>query len=77
MAKVKKVNIAVTYFAPNGFKTLHPIAGVVPAAAGALPVAARSRKTNRALGISAEPQSLKSLQDLTTKTFPEYEKDTR
>ena len=26
------------------------------------------------MGISAEPQSLKSLQDLTTKTFPSYKK---
>jgi len=34
----------------------------------------KSRKTNRALGISAEPQSLKSLQDLTAKTFPSYKK---
>ena len=48
------------------------------AAVGPIPATAvRNRKTNRALGISAEPQSLKSLQDLTTKTFPEYEKDTR
>ena len=36
---------------------------------------AASRKTNRALGISAEPQSLKNLQDLTTKTFPEFKKE--
>jgi len=35
---------------------------------------AKSRKTARALGISAEPQSLKSLQDLTSKTFPSYKK---
>ncbi len=34
-----------------------------------------SRKTNRALGISAEPQSLATLQELTTKTFPEYKKE--
>lgn len=33
------------------------------------------RKVNRALGISAEPQSLKNLQDLTNKTFPEFKKD--
>jgi len=31
-------------------------------------------KTTRGLGISAEPQSLKSLQDLTTKTFPSHPK---
>jgi len=34
----------------------------------------KNRKTARGLGISAEPQSLKSLQDLTSKTFPEYKK---
>jgi len=34
----------------------------------------KARKTARGLGISAEPQSLKSLQDLTTKTFPSYQK---
>merc|ERR1719400_329114 len=34
----------------------------------------KSRKTARGVGISAEPQSLKSLQDLTTKTFPSYKK---
>ena len=33
------------------------------------------RKVNRAVGISAEPQSLKNLQDLTTKTFPEFKKE--
>ena len=38
-------------------------------------VAAAGRKMNRALGISAEPQSLKNLQDLTTKTFPEFKKE--
>ena len=37
-------------------------------------VAGKSRKTARGVGISAEPQSLKSLQDLTTKTFPSYAK---
>jgi len=35
----------------------------------------KARKTARGLGISAEPQSLKSLQDLTTKTFPSYKKN--
>ena len=34
----------------------------------------KSRKTARGVGISAEPQSLKSLQDLTQKTFPSYKK---
>merc|ERR1739844_556849 len=34
----------------------------------------KNRKTARGVGISAEPQSLKSLQDLTTKTFPSYQK---
>lgn len=34
-----------------------------------------ARKVNRAVGISAEPQSLKTLQDLTTKTFPEFKKE--
>ena len=38
-------------------------------------VVAAGRKMNRALGISAEPQSLKNLQDLTTKTFPEFKKE--
>merc|ERR1719328_739009 len=36
--------------------------------------AGKSRKTARGVGISAEPQSLKNLQDLTTKTFPSYAK---
>jgi hypothetical protein len=35
----------------------------------------KDRKMNRALGISAEPQSLKNLQDLTNKTFPEFKKE--
>lgn len=39
-------------------------------------VVQKTRRLNRGLGISAEPQSLKSLQDLTTKTFPEYKKTT-
>jgi len=34
----------------------------------------KNRKTARGVGISAEPQSLKSLQDLTNKTFPSYKK---
>lgn len=34
-----------------------------------------ARRVNRAMGISAEPQSLKNLQDLTTKTFPEFPKE--
>jgi len=38
-------------------------------------VPAGARKVNRAVGISAEPQSLKNLQDLTTKTFPEFKKE--
>ena len=33
------------------------------------------RNVNRALGLSAEPQSLKNLQDLTNKTFPEFKKE--
>ena len=37
----------------------------------------KGRKTARGVGISAEPQSLKSLQDLTTKTFPSYKKSER
>jgi len=40
---------------------------------GAAPV--KSRKVARGMGISAEPQSLKSLQDLTAKTFPSYKKN--
>merc|ERR1712141_474182 len=42
---------------------------------GATRVPAGGRKVNRAVGISAEPQSLKNLQDLTTKTFPEFKKE--
>lgn len=38
------------------------------------PAVKKSRKTARGVGISAEPQSLKSLQDLTQKTFPSYKK---
>jgi len=34
----------------------------------------KSRKTARGVGISAEPQSLKSLQDLSQATFPSYKK---
>jgi len=34
----------------------------------------KGRKTARGVGISAEPQSLASLKDLTTKTFPSYKK---
>ena len=34
----------------------------------------KSRKTARGVGISAEPQSLKSLQDLSQTTFPSYKK---
>ena len=37
----------------------------------------RVRRINRGLGISAEPQSLKTLQELTTKTFPEIKKEER
>jgi len=36
--------------------------------------AKKNRKTARGMGISAEPQSLKSLQELTQKTFSEYKK---
>ena len=43
--------------------------GAAPAAAGK-----NNRKIARGVGISAEPQSLKSLQDLTAKTFPSYKK---
>jgi len=38
-------------------------------------VAAAGRKMNRALGISAEPQSMKNLQDLAATTFPEFKKE--
>jgi hypothetical protein len=34
----------------------------------------RARRTNRGVGISAEPQSLRTLKDLTNKTFPEFKK---
>jgi len=43
-------------------------------AATAVTPGKKNRKTARGVGISAEPQSLKSLQDLTTKTFPSYKK---
>ena len=52
-----------------------------PAAVGPVtPVksgSSRVRRTNRGVGISAEPQSLKTLQELTTKTFPEIKKEER
>jgi len=38
-------------------------------------VVTAGRKMNRALGISAEPQSLKNLQELTTTKFPEFKKE--
>lgn len=37
----------------------------------------KSRKNERGLGISAEPQSLKSLQEMTTKTFPKHKKSAK
>ncbi len=43
-------------------------------AGGAGGGAQRARRTNRGVGISAEPQSLRNLQDLTSKTFPEFKK---
>jgi len=50
-------------------------AGIAAAqAATAVTPGKKNRKTARGVGISAEPQSLKSLQDLTTKTFPSYKK---
>jgi len=52
---------------------LQELAVATPAANN---VVQKTRRTNRGLGISAEPQSLKSLQDLTNKTFPEYKKTT-
>ena len=45
--------------------------------AGAGQADSRSRRLNRGVGISAEPQSLKTLQDMTTKTFQEFKKDER
>lgn len=50
-------------------------AATQPAQPAADPV--RARRTNRGVGISAEPQSLKSLQDLTNQTFPEFKKQDR
>lgn len=37
----------------------------------------RARRQNRAVGISAEPQMLKNIQDLTNKTFQEFKKNDR
>ncbi len=37
----------------------------------------RTRRANRGLGISAEPQSLRTLTELTSKTFPEFKKKER
>jgi len=55
------------------YQSIFNIQETVAQAAAATPVK-KNRKTARGLGISAEPQSLKSLQDLTTRTFPEYKK---
>lgn len=54
-----------------------PVGLAPPGADAPRMVAGGGRRTNRALGISAEPQSLKTLTDLTNKTFPEYQKDER
>ena len=48
--------------------------GGTSSASPTTPTVKKSRKTARGVGISAEPQSLKSLQDLTQKTFPSYKK---
>lgn len=37
----------------------------------------KTRRLNRGVGISAEPQSLKTLQDMTTKVFQEFKKEER
>jgi hypothetical protein len=37
----------------------------------------RARRTNRGVGISAEPQSLKTMSELTNQTFPEFKKSDR
>jgi len=37
----------------------------------------RARRVNRGVGISAEPQSLRSLKDITAQTFPEFKKSER
>ena len=37
----------------------------------------RARRTNRAVGISAEPAMMRNLKDLTNQTFPEYKKSDR
>ena len=55
------------------FPSSPPASGGVAEKAGA--AGGSLRKMNRAVGISAEPQSLKNLQDLTTKTFPEFKKE--
>ena len=49
-----------------------------PSSGGASDATTRTsgaRKVNRAVGISAEPQSLKNLQELTTAKFPEFKKE--
>ena len=37
----------------------------------------RARRTNRGVGISAEPQMLKNIQDLTNTKFQEFKKNDR
>jgi len=54
-----------------------PAVSAVPSSTKGGSSDSRSRRLNRAVGISAEPQSLKSLQDMTTKTFQEFKKDER
>ena len=53
---------------------LQESAGLASPQSPTAPSTGKNRKTARGVGISAEPQSLKSLQDLTTKTFPSYKK---
>ena len=71
------LNTAMYIFLSNN---LYPAEGSPAAVGPVTPVRAdksRVRRTNRGVGISAEPQSLKTLQELTTKTFPEIKKEER
>lgn len=52
-----------------------------PGGAGPTPGSAapneRVRRTNRGVGISAEPQNLKNITELTSQSFPEFKKNDR
>lgn len=63
-------------FSPGGSGP--PLGGLAGADGGLAGASGRNeprmRRVNRGVGISAEPQSLRSLKDLTNKSFPEFKK---